>query len=361
MNFTLNSTRLIVGALALSPALALAQASPNVVPPPLPPGTQQVEVAPALGVSSPNPASSSRVSMPAIDLALPSAPRSANHQGGMNPAPNASGLNVSTASPDSSLGTPRALPPIPVGSSSSYRNAVQVQDEAFAGMVVTPVSDSQLNRFVFPEPIEGIYFSEGAPLPECPDNAGAQDPCKPVFLNGKRMMLLQLRAGARGPAQMLVHLRSGRIVTMNLAPSPGPGAVIRIDGAEDGASDTRLAAAYRDGQGKASASNMSASEKNVEILSLIAKGELPPGFEPEGIGQTVRFEFFDVEPMAAWGNGDNLRAHMFQIKAHGNTPVAINSSLFRTPNVKALALDRETITKDEPAILYMLEFVQEVQ
>src|SRR5690606_24352469 len=100
---------------------------------------------------------------------------------------------------------------------------VKVAQDPFSGLVLTPVSDSQLNRFVFPEPIEGIYLSEGAPWTECPENAGPQDSFKPVFMNGKRMMLLQFRAAAKGPVQMLVHLHSGRITTLNLAPGPGPG------------------------------------------------------------------------------------------------------------------------------------------
>jgi len=232
--------------------------------------------------------------------------------------------------------------------------------EAFAGLQMTPVSESQLNRFIFPEPIEGIYFSEGAPLPECAEGAGPQDPCKPVFLNGKRMMLLQLRAGAKGPVQMLVHLQSGRVLTMNLAPTSGPGAIVRVEGAEDGASDARLMAAQRDAS-RSKSESMSASEQWVALLARFARGELPAGFEAEHVGPAVRFDFFDVIPQAAWGNGSGIRAHLFQIRAHGEQPVAINSGLFRTENVKALALDRETITHDNPAFLYVLEHLPEIE
>ncbi len=45
------------------------------------------------------------------------------------------------------------------------------------------------------------------------------------------------------------------------------------------------------------------------------------------------------------------------VKARGNAPVAVSPSLFRQDNVKALALDRDTITNTAPAYLYMLEAV----
>lgn len=229
-----------------------------------------------------------------------------------------------------------------------------VPKDPFANITATPVSDSQLNRFVFPEKVEGVYFAEGAPLPTCPEEASAQDPCKPVFLNGRRMMLLQLRAGAKGPIQMLVHFASGRVETLNLAPVNGPGAVIRVDGAEDGASDSRLAAAQ---------STMRAQEgpadKHIGLLSDFAKGAIPAGFETVEIGAPVRFEHFDVVPMAAWSNGNDIKVHLMQVRAHGDTPVVITPGLFRAANIKALALDKETITAREPALLYLVESLVE--
>jgi hypothetical protein len=222
------------------------------------------------------------------------------------------------------------------------------------------VSDSQLNRFVFPEPIEGVYFQEGAPLPDCPQNASETDLCHPVFLNGRRVMLLQLRAGAEGPVQMLVHLHSGRFLTMNLNPVPGPGAVVRADGAEDGASDERLAkaSARTDGPG---AGGMQASEQYVDLLARFARGEIPTEFESETPGKPVRFPYFDIIPMAAWSDGDRTRVHLFKVRALGDTPVKVSSTLFKAPNIKALALDRDTITYKEPALLYAVEILPEAQ
>lgn len=235
--------------------------------------------------------------------------------------------------------------------------SVKVSEDPYAAIVGTPVSDSQLNRFVFPEPVEGVYFAEGAPLPECPADAHAQDPCKPVFLNNRRMMLLQLRAGAKGPIQMLVHLHSGEMVTLNLMPAAGPGAVVRINGAEDGASDARLAGSRAQAEKFAASQNsMHATEQGVELLASFARGEIPQGFDSLAPGAPIRFEYFDVVPMAAWSNGAGQYVHLMQVKAFGEQPVAINASLFRTPNVRALALDRDTITEKAPALLYMLEF-----
>lgn len=336
--FSRTVTSTLLGVIVLAPVSAGVMAK-TIVAPPVPPA-----VAAAQPVSSAVPSAQANevIEVPASTFATPKA--------ATMPSP----LNF-PAPVDSSLNKPKTLPPVPITAPGAPSSQPALGD-AFAGMVLTPVSDSQLNRFVFPESIEGIYFSEGAPLPSCGEHAGVQDPCKPVFLNNKRMMLLQLRAGARGPVQMLAHLESGRVVTLNLAPEPGPGAVVRIEGAEDGASDTRLAKAYR--ESKLTNANLTPAEQNVELLSQIAQGEIPAGFEAENIGVTVRFEHFDVIPMAAWGNGSDLKAHLFQIKGHSGAPVSIDSSLFRTPNVKALALDRDTITHDAPAMLYMLEQVK---
>ncbi len=240
--------------------------------------------------------------------------------------------------------------PIPVDGGSHL--------EAFAGLATTPVSDSQLNRFVFPEPIEGVYFPEGAPLPTCPDNAAESDLCHPVFLNGRRVMLLQLRAGARGPVQMLVHLHSGKFLTLNLNPAPGPGAVVRADGATDGASDSRLADGQAAHSGEQSAGG-AASEQYVDLLSHFARGDIPSAFEPEVPGQAVRFEYFDVIPMAVWGDGDRLRVHLFKVRALGDKPVKVNAALFKTKTIKAVALDRDTITYKNPALLYAVEVLPE--
>ena len=233
--------------------------------------------------------------------------------------------------------------------------------DPFASLTTTPVSDSQLNRFVFPEKVEGIYFPEGTPLPTCADDAAANDPCKPIFLNSRQMMLLQLKAGAKGPIQMLVHFHSGRMVTLNLAPGNGPGAIVRVEGAGDGVSDARLAIEQNEvatRSAKASATRTE-SEIDVDLISQFAKGDIPAGFESIKVGAATRFSQFDVIPLATWSNGAGLRAHLMQVQALTAQPVAINPGLFRAKNVKGLALDRETITDKAPAMLYLLEQVSE--
>lgn len=357
-----------------SPVASFAQSAP-IVPPPTPIGGSAPAPAPAVAtpVAAPavlppaqapsvNPAVvTSQPVAPAtlLDVAIPSAPKPVAPvvapTADLKPtAPGPKAVKKPSAKADTE----------PKEAANSEAKKAKLPADPFAGIVGTPVSDSQLNRFIFPEPIEGIYFQEGAPLPECPENAGAQDPCKPVFLNGKRMMLLQLRAGAKGPVQMLTHLASGRVVTLNLMPTAGPGAVVRVDGAEDGASDTRLAAGRTEaGAGSAKdAQGLTASEQYVELLSRFARGDIPAGFEamPVSAGP-VRFSLFDAIQQASWDNGAGLKAHLFQIKAHGDQPVAISAELFRHGNVGALALDRETITATEPAYLIMLELVAEEQ
>lgn len=354
-----NPSQIFIAVLAMSlPAVTLAQTASVVVPPPAPlvanpapaSGTASKAapaVMPAASVTSANPAAVAGgapvVTPPAplVDIAIPQAPK---------PEANSDLKPKAPAQPQKAA--KRTVKPSADEGSVAKKKAAP---DPFAGIAGTPVSDSQLNRFVFPEPIEGVYFQEGAPLPECPQEASEQDPCKPVFLNGKRMMLLQLRAGAKGPVQMLTHLHSGRIVTMNLMPVAGPGAVVRVDGAEDGASDNRLAAAAKSA-GQPSA-GLSSTEQDVALLSRFAKGDIPAGFEPEAVGGPIRFEYFDVIPLATWSNGSNMRAHLMQVKAFGSAPVAINAGLFRSENIRALALDKDTITESSPAQLYLLEYV----
>lgn len=324
------------------PAVALAQSV--VVPPPTPLSAQAAAVPaapavmPATTVASVNPAAAAPAQLapttaPAglVDIAIPQAPK---------PEP-------VSLKPSAPAAAKRA---VQKPAAAHAKKAV----DPYAGLAGTPVSDAEFNRFVYPEPVEGVYFPEGAPLPECPDNAAEQDPCKPLFLNGRRMMLLQLRAGAKGPVQMLTHLQSGRMVTMHLMPVPGPGAVVRVDGAEDGASDARLAAASTS---EPNTSGMTATEEDVAMLSRFARGDIPAGFEPEAVAKPLRYEYFDVIPLATWSNGSTQRVHLMQVKAFGKTPVAINAGLFRNENVRAVALDRETITEDAPAQLYLLERV----
>lgn len=357
MHFTKN--RILVAILALGLPMVSSAQTANVVPPPAAPGaTENAQVRPGpaptvlppTSTNSVNPAAAVQGAAPMappplIDIALPAAPKPAALS------------DLKPAAPKQSV------------KRSAKPKAAKVQDavarvtapaDPFAGIIGTPVSDSQLNRFVFPEAVEGIFFQEGAPLPECPEDASEMDPCKPVFLNGKRVMLLQLRAGAKGPVQMVVHLKSGKFTTMNLMPSAGPGAVIRVDGADDGASDARLAEAKSKAGvgGIAKATGMTVSEQNTETLARLARGDIPAGFEPVAVdGKPIRFELFEVTQRASWDNGAGLRLHLMQVAAHDSTPVVISPALFRKENIKALALDRETITNAEPALLYMLEHV----
>lgn len=353
-----NRAPVAVQAPAASPAPAVAPtAAPVAAAPTSAPGVIPPEQAPSL-----NPAAvASKPVSPAtlLDVAIPSAPKPsavASAPSDLKPvAPGAGAAKPQTA---------KAASKKSKDADSAESKKAQLPADPFAGIVGTPVSDSQLNRFIFPEPIEGIYFQEGAPLPVCDEKAGEHDPCKPVFLNGKRMMLLQLRAGAKGPVQMLTHLQSGRVVTHNLMPTAGPGAIVRVDGAEDGASDTRLAAGRSSaGVGNTKdAQGLTASEQYVELLARIARGDIPAGFEAMPVDPGVtRFSLFDVTQQATWDNGAGLKAHLFKIKAHGEQPVAISAELFRHSAVQALALDRETITASEPAYLFMLEMVAEAQ
>lgn len=354
-----------------APLASQAQSSSVIVPPPPPlrqpvaaatPVTVAPVVAPPAGVQSANPAAAVAVTdtRPAlIDIALPDAPKPVavevkpDPSGCAKAAPDNCDLRPNA--PGAKRVVKKAIPKVTV---ETEAKVVKVPVDPFSGIVGTPVSDSQLNRFVFPEAVIGIYFQEGAPLPECAKEAGESDPCKPVFLNGKKVMLLQLRAGAKGPVQMVSHMASGRFVTMNLMPAAGPGAVVRVDGAEDGASDTRLAAGKGQSDQLTGQAGMALSEQHVALLARFAKGDIPAGFEPMGVsGAPVRFQHFDVIQQASWDNGANLRAHLYQVKAHGTTAVAISPALFRNENVRALALDRDTVTNTEPALLYMLEFV----
>ncbi|MBK3779946.1 hypothetical protein G3A43_06735 [Paraburkholderia aspalathi] len=313
-------------------------------------------VMPAEPVSSFQPVAVAPASAPNLmDISLPAKPTPDAAPGELKPsAPFAQGTKKVAAKKHAL----RSLAKL-----EKEKEAPVAQPNPFEGLDVRPVSDSQLNRFVFPEPVEDVFFAEGAPLPDCPANAGAMDPCKPVFLNGRRMMLLQLRAGAKGPVQMLTHLYSGRIVTTYLMPAAGPGAVVRIDNAEDGPSDARIAKEKRDATTTAAAvdTTMSDSEQNVQLLSRFAKGDIPAGYEPEAVGAPVRYQLFDVIPLASWTDGANWRVHLVQVKAFGSQPVAINAGLFRNQNVRAVALDRETITDKAPAQLYMLEYLPSEQ
>lgn len=376
--------RLITALLAvgLPAASAWAQGTPVIVPPPIAPGAPAKSTPVAPSRAPVNAPASAAAPVAAASAAVPPVmppTATASVQPGADAAaapmtpllqvaiPEAPKPDLKPAAPVAKkLPAKPSRPVVKKPSDPSEATGVVVKRDTaaadpFVGIVGTPVSASQINRFVFPEPVEGIFFQEGAPLPECPDNASAMDPCKPVFLNGKRVMLLQLRAGAKGPIQMVVHLKSGRFETLNLMPAAGPGAVIRLEGAEDGASDTRLAEASKTPAARpdaARAGGLTATEHNVELLARFARGDIPAGFEPVAVPSApVRFDLFDVLEQASWDNGSGLKVHLYQIKAHGTAPVAISTSLFRHENVKALALDRETITSQEPALLYMLELV----
>lgn len=356
----LNKNRILAAILALGlPVAAFAQTAPTIVPPPVAPGSNKAPAAPVsvplsapakqapavlppTSASSVNPAATVPVAPPPlIDIALPAAPKP-----------------VTAATSDLKPSAPKAKKSAKEKEKDAEpAKPVKQPIDPFAGIIGTPVSDSQLNRFVFPEEVLGVYFPEGAPLPECPEKPSEMDMCKPVFLNGKRVMLLQLRAGAKGPVQMVVHKKSGEFETLNLMPAAGPGAIVRVKGAEDGASDARLAEG-KAGVTRSGPNTLTASEQNTEMLARVARGDIPAGFEAVGVDSTpVRYELFDVIQRATWDNGAGLRLHLMQVKAHNATPVVISPALFRTEKIKALALDRDTITAAEPAMLYMLEQV----
>jgi len=365
-------TKLFLAVLSFAAApVAFAQATVVVPPPPVKPGTPVVAQAAAPAVAPVAPVDIAASAVASVDgapvRAQASAAQAAAPGGGsiedvMNlsmprpPEPPSEALTPKVKGP---AATPKKKP-----EQSVKRTTPPVERKAevvdpFAGVVGTPVSDSQLNRFMFPEPVEGVYFAEGAPLPECAENAGPKDPCKPVFLNGKKLMLLQLRAGAKGPIQMMVHLKSGRVIDLNLAPAQGPGAVVRVDGADDGVSDSRLAAAKQAEQSIGLGQGPSAAESHVALLSKFASGAIPAGYAPEVTRAAVRFDTFDLIPLARWSNGGALKANLYKVQGFGETPVAVSSNMFQTDSVKALALDRNAVTKSQPALLYVLEQVEE--
>lgn len=358
------SPKRIVGLLVLAglPMMAVAQAV--VVAPPVPPAgvaAKQDVIAPAaVGdvratalAPTGNPTAQVKSSADILDVVLPSAP--VDHSAAQLTPPPPPPIKVKAQAPEASIPKPTA--PLKRVASVS-EPAAQAYQDPFSSVTTTPVSDSQLNRFVFPEKVEGIYFPEGAPLPTCADDAGPSDPCKPLFLNNRQMMLLQLKAGAKGPIQMLVHLHSGRVVTLNLAPGNGPGAVIRLEGAEDGASDARLASQEAD---KLRAPNklQTEDERYVELVSKFAQGHIPTGFDAVKPGAPVRFSHFEVLPMASWDNGSGVKAHLMQVRAYTSQPVALSPSLFRSHTVKGVALDKESVTDKSPAQLYLVEKLAE--
>lgn len=356
------SPKRLVGWLVLAGMPMMAAAQGVVVSPPVPPPGVQAKpevIAPAAvgdvraSTLAPtgNPSAQVQRSADILDVVLPAAPvdRAAPQLTPPAPPP----LRVTGSTPENAIPKPTA----PLKRIASVGEPTAHQDP-FASVTTTPVSDSQLNRFVFPEQVEGIYFPEGAPLPTCADDAGPSDPCKPLFLNNRQMMLLQLKAGAKGPIQMLVHLHSGRVVTLNLAPGNGPGAVVRLDGAEDGASDARLAAQEAE---KLHANNKlkTNDERYVELVSKFAEGRIPTGFESVKTGAPVRFSHFEVLPMASWDNGSGVKAHLMQVRAYTSQPVAISPSLFRSHTVKGVALDKDSVTDKSPAQLYLVEKLAE--
>ena len=222
----------------------------------------------------------------------------------------------------------------------------------FSGLSLTQVSDTQLNQFIFPEPVEGLYFPEGSPLPECPKNAQPQDPCKPIFLNGKKLLLLPMRVGAKGPVQMLAHLNSGRIVSFNLAPVTGPGTLVRVENADYAASDSRLA---KSKHAQSQVESSSAAEADVSLLGRFVQGDIPAGYEAIAIAAPTRLAKFDLIPSATWSDGSQMRAHMIQIRPFNGETVAINAGMFKGVGVKAVALDKDTASAKSPATVFILE------
>ena len=325
---------------------------PGIVPPPDNPA---VATAPPVAVSAPVPPV-------AVANVTPPTPVSGVGEGLTKPQPELVTLDL-PSKPEGEPLKPAAPAPKKVKKPVKKLKAVadpeitqfKPSDDPFAGVLGMPVSDSQLNQFVFPEPVAGLYFPEGSPLPECGKDAAVSDPCKPVFLNGRRIVLLQLRAGAHGPVQMLVHMQSGAMQTLELMPARGPGSVIRIKGAEDGSSDERLAAAAA----TKPAGGLAASEQDVALVAQFARGDIPGGYEPADVGETRRYDLFEVAPVAVWSNGSSLKVTLSQVKAYGAAPVAVNAGLFRGEGIKAVALDRETVTQTKPALLYQLEQLTE--
>jgi hypothetical protein len=107
----------------------------------------------------------------------------------------------------------------------------------------------------------------------------------------------------------------------------------------------------------ASANMQTENQAHVALLSQFARGDVPGGFSPELVKPLTRYANFDVVPMATWGNGGSIKAHLMQVRAHDSKAVSINAALFKNDSIKALALDRQIITDTQPAMLYVLEEV----
>lgn len=325
-------------------AAPAAQAQPVIRPEPLqankaPAPTPQIEVLPP----------------DSLDIVLPKAPEKAAASAATVDLKPAAPVTPTLTSAIRGEGKQKAVKKASKAK-DDFGDSPKMVDDPFAGILSIPVSDSNLNQFYFPEPVLGVYFPEGTPLPDCPEKALESDPCKPVFINGRHGMLLQLRAGAQGPIQMLVHLYSGQMKTLYLKPRSGPGAIARIDGAEDGPSDKRIADSKR---ATPNGSGMTAAEQDTAFLSRFARGDIPSGFEARPTGKTLRYDLYDVTPLATWHNGANAQVRLLQVRALDEHPVAINNGLFRNTNTRAIALDRETITNKIPALLYILERVSQ--
>ena len=353
----------------------------GIVPPPLPPAAAIQKKAPAADLSLPaapvsSPAATAKEAIPAAASQGAAAQASVDAANAlvlppMPPMPAQSiKENVMAKAVDPAICAPAPVkkpdptkPPSQKLSDKSQKKKEDLvkpekiegkQDAAlspFHGLAQTQVSDTQLNQFVFPEPVEGLYFPEGSPLPECPKDAKAQDPCKPVFLNGRQLLLLPLRVGAKGPVQMLVHLNSGRMVTFNLAPTQGPGTVVRVEGADYAASDAR---ARKAAQSEAA----SPSSADIALLEEFVNGKPSSGFESVAPNTATKLDRIDVIPMAAWSDGAKLKVHLWKLQARDGVAVALSAALFQAEGVKAIALDKEQTTKASPAFVYVLEQIR---
>ena len=324
-----------------------------VVPPPVAP------IAPAAAASTPaeKPAQAPQAPLAAAnspELTLPPPP-SALPLDLLKPGSASNPAACAPVAPPAKKQAPKAVPveqALPKLKVESEKSKPEPDKSPFAGLSQTQVSDTQLNQFIFPEPVEGLYFPEGAPLPECPKNAQPQDPCKPIFLNGRKLLLLPLRVGAKGPIQMLAHMNSGRIISFNLAPAAGPGTLVRVDDSDYGASDARLAR-LRNAPETPADSGPSAAD--LALLGRFVQGDIVAGFEPIALAASTRLANFDLIPVATWSDGNKTKVHFLQVRPFADIPVSLNAAMFRGVGVRAVALAKDSATFQSPSMVYVLE------
>lgn len=204
------------------------------------------------------------------------------------------------------------------------------QGSSASGQKAVSISTKEYNTFKFTEPFSQVIFPPGAPLDS-----------DVVPLSKKTAFLVKLKKGTKESTQMIVHFKSGQIMSFRLTPDDDiPGGFVNITVPKlSGPLAEKKKAKKKEPQYEPRNYRIDRIVNIFKSFNSAQKGVVAPeGFASSNMPKAIRFKQFLAKPMGAWSDGE-YRMLVFNLEAKKGVRSVIAPPQFYRRGVVAIELN----------------------